>query len=56
LLGVNKIIDAKTIWNELSDFLSAKKQEIEKSVPIGDDNLRIEAHGFDLKTSFRNVK
>lgn len=55
-LGINKIIDAKTLWNELSDFLSMKKQEVEKSVPIGDDNLRIESHGFDLKTSFRNVK
>lgn len=53
---VNRIIDAKTVWLILSDFLSLQKQEAEKTVPIGNDKLRIQSHGFDLKTSFRNSK
>lgn len=54
-IAVNKIIDAKTAWLMLTDFLSMEKQRAEKSVPIGDDKLRIKSHGFDLKTSFRNI-
>lgn len=55
-IAVTKIIDAQTVWLALTEFLAQQKQDAEKTVPIGDDPLRIESHGFDLKASFRNKK
>src|SRR5690606_2755663 len=47
-IAVSRIIDAQTAWSVLVDFLAKQKQKAEKTVPIGDDQLRIESHGFDL--------
>lgn len=41
----------KEIWIILSAFLAS--MVIEPTVPIGGDDIRIQSHGFDLKTSFR---
>ena len=53
-LGVNKVIDAHTIWNELSNWLSNKITSSEPQQPVGDDKVRLLSAGFDLKTSFRH--
>lgn len=55
-LGVNKVISAHDMWILLSEWLGARITEKEPSVPIGDDKIRIQSAGFDLKTSFRNTK
>ncbi|MFT4022773.1 MAG: hypothetical protein QM664_03185 [Flavihumibacter sp.] len=55
-IAVGKMIPAEIIWRELSDFLSAKNQEPEKDIPLGNDTQRMLSHGFDLKTSFRKEK
>lgn len=52
-LGLNKICSAKNAWIYISNFLSKELTKSEKQVPIGDDNLRLLSHGYDLKTSFR---
>jgi hypothetical protein len=52
-LNVQKAIPAEKIWQLLSDWISRKITENEAKVPIGDDKLRIQTHGFDLKSSFR---
>ena len=54
--NMQKILSPKDIWIELSEFLGDMNTLNEKEVPIGDDNLRLEAHGFDKKTSFRKIK
>lgn len=51
---INKIYDPHTIWIMLSEWLGKQKTKNEKEVPIGDNNIRILSHGFDLKTSFRH--
>lgn len=48
-----KIISEQNIYIDIENFLWATKQEPE-SIP--DNNTKILAAGFDLKTSFRNVK
>jgi len=55
-LGVNKVIDAIDLWILLSEWLGNRITEKEPIVPIGDDKTRILSAGFDLKTSFRNIK
>ena len=42
------------LWIMLSEWLGMQITRREKQVPIGDDNVRILSHGFDLKTSFRH--
>lgn len=54
LLKINKLISPHDIWILLSSWLSYKIPEM--PVPIGDDKIRIQSHGFDLKTSFRKTK
>jgi hypothetical protein len=54
-IGIQSILDPKTIWIELSAWLGKQVSKNEKQVPIGDDKIRIEAHGFDYKTSFRKM-
>ena len=54
LLKINKLISPHDIWILLSSWLSYKIPEM--PVPIGDDKIRIQSHGFDLKTSFRKMK
>lgn len=46
-----KMLPPKDIWILLSSFLASSI--IEPDVPIGSDKVRIESHGFDIKTSFR---
>lgn len=54
--NVSKVFSAHEVWIILNEWLGKLKTKNEKPVPIGDDNLRLLAHGYDLKTSFRNVK
>jgi|GEM_PF-5512259 len=53
-IGINKVLPPSIVWQELSDYFSQQNQAKEKTVPIGNDQLRIQSHGFDLKSSFRN--
>ena len=46
-----KILPPKDIWILLSSFIASSI--VEPVVPIGSDKVRIESHGFDIKTSFR---
>lgn len=50
---IPSLISAHDMWIKLSEWLSNKI--IEPDQPIGSDKIRIESHGFDLKSSFRNV-
>ena len=50
-LNIPSILSARDAWIILNDYLSSQIKE--PIVPIGDDNVRIQSHGFDLKTSFR---
>lgn len=54
--GIQKILKPHDIWIELSSFLGKLNSQKEPPQPIGDDKVRILSAGFDLKTSFRNVK
>lgn len=54
--GIVEILPPQKIWLMLNDWLGYQITKNEKQVPIGDDKVRIVSHGFDLKTSFRNVK
>lgn len=53
LSQIDFILDEKTCWLNLTQWLSDRISENEPEVPIGDDKTRIESHGFNLKTSFR---
>ena len=55
-LGIQTIIKPFDIWIMLSEWLGYMITQNEPSVPIGDDKIRVESHGFDLKTSFRHRK
>lgn len=55
-LGFNKVISAHDMWLILTEWIGRQVMLAEKPVPVGDDNVRILAAGFDLKTSFRNIK
>jgi len=50
-INIPSILPARDTWIILNDYLSSQIKE--PIVPIGDDNVRIQSHGFDLKTSFR---
>lgn len=50
-LKLASFLPPKEIWIILSAFLAS--MVIEPTVPIGGDDIRIQSHGFDLKTSFR---
>lgn len=54
--GIQKVLKPHDIWVELSNWLGKQLTKNEPTVPIGDDKIRIISAGFDLKTSFRNVK
>lgn len=54
--GVGKILSAEKIWQELSQWLSKQITKNEPVVPVGDDATRIKSAGFDIKTSFKNIK
>jgi hypothetical protein len=55
-LGIQTIIKPFDLWIMLSEWLGYMITQNEPSVPIGDDKIRVESHGFDLKTSFRHRK
>ena len=51
---IPSLIPAEEVWNNITDYLlSIKEPEI---VDNRNDVQHIESHGFDKKTSFRNVK
>lgn len=52
-IGLASIIPPHDIWVELTTYLGQLVTANEPPVPIGDDNIRIQSHGFDAKTSFR---
>lgn len=52
-LQTYKILPPETIWHMLYEWLSQRLTKNEPTVPIGTDSIRIQSHGFDLKTSFR---
>jgi hypothetical protein len=53
--GFDRIKDAVTTFQEISMYLSNILVE-QKDVAAVEDRYRVTQHGFDLKTSFRNVK
>lgn len=54
--AIPQLIPAHDLWVMVSQWLSERITRNEKQVPIGDDKLRIESHGFDYKTSFRGKR
>jgi hypothetical protein len=51
--GLEALLPPEKIYQILVDWLSKRNQKKEKEVPVGDDKVRIQSKGFDLKTSFR---
>lgn len=51
---IPSLIPAEEVWNNISDFLLSIKEP--KIVDNRTDVQHLESHGFDKKTSFRNVK
>lgn len=54
--GIQKVLKPHDIWVELSNWLGMELTKKEPQQPVGDDKVRILSAGFDLKTSFRNIK
>ena len=54
--GIQKALNPHDAWLSLSEWLGTQISKREPEVPVGDDKVRIVSAGFDLKTSFRNVK
>ena len=52
-IGLTSVITPHEIWVELTSYLGQLVTVNEPPVPIGSDNIRIQSHGFDTKTSFR---
>lgn len=55
-LGFSKVVDPYTALNTLEHWYDVKARQDEVEVPVGDDITRLQAHGFDKKTSFRKAK
>lgn len=54
--GIADIIDAHEVYLAFEEYLSLEKTESERREPIGTTDLdRLERHGFDKRSSFRNV-
>lgn len=53
--GFDRIKDGVAAFQEISMYLSNILVEQKETVVI-EDRLRVEQHGFDLKTSFRKPK
>lgn len=51
---IPSMIPAEEVWNNITDFLLSIKEP--KIVDNRTDVQHLESHGFDKKTSFRNVK
>lgn len=54
--GIQKALNPHDAWLALSEWLGIQISKKEPEMPVGDDKVRIVSAGFDLKTSFRNVK
>ena len=55
-LNIPSILPPEDIYKKLSDWISLQKTKSESSVDNRTNNQKIEGKGFDLKTSFRNIK
>ena len=55
-LGFSKVIDPYTALNTLEHWYDVHARPDEAVVPVGDDITRLQAYGFDRKTSFRKAK
>ncbi len=53
--GFDRVKNSVTVFQDISMYLSNILVE-QKEVIAVDDRLRVEKHGFDLKTSFRKAK
>ena len=51
---IPSLIPAEEVWNNISDYLLSIKEPV--IIDNRDDVQHLESHGFDKKTSFRNVK
>ena len=51
-----KIKDPYTALWEIEHWLDSHPRPDESVVPVGDDITRLQAYGFDSKTSFRKPK
>lgn len=54
--GFSKIVDPYTALWELEHWYDSHAKPDEAIVPVGDDITRLQAYGFDKKTSFRKMK
>ena len=55
-LGFSKVFDPYTALNTLEHWYDVQARPDEVEVPVGDDITRLQAYGFDKKTSFRKAK
>ena len=55
-LGFSKVFDPYTALNTLEHWYDVQARPDEAEVPVGDDITRLQAYGFDKKTSFRKAK
>jgi hypothetical protein len=55
-LGFSKVVDPYTALNTLEHWYDVHARPDEVEVPVGDDITRLQAYGFDKKTSFRKAK
>ena len=55
-LGFSKVVDPYTALNTLEHWYDVHARPDEAEVPVGDDITRLQAYGFDKKTSFRKAK
>lgn len=55
-MELQKFIPAETIYNWLIDWISDKNEEKENQQISMTDTQKLEAKGFNKKTSFRNIK
>lgn len=53
---IQSILSPTKAWISIENFLGQIITSKEKEMPVGDDKIRIVSAGFDLKTSFRNIK
>lgn len=52
---ITSIIDGEDIWKELQNYISSLNNEKKVDLNLSDEEKAVN-HGFDKKTSFRNIK
>lgn len=55
-LGFQKVMDPYTALWSIESWLDSHARPDDAVVPVGDDITRLQAYGFDKKTSFRKAK